>query len=69
MNMFRNLLSVACLALGIGLFMSDPSKWRWADPAGPYVVNALVFLGEIKPFSYLLLVAIAVTLFMTRKQY
>jgi hypothetical protein len=69
MNMFRNLLTIVLIALAVGLFTSDPTTWHWADPAGPYVVNFLALLGELKPFSYLLLFAIALTLFMTRKQY
>jgi hypothetical protein len=69
MNMFRNLLTVILLALGIGLFMSDPGTWHWADPAGPMVVQALRFLGEMKPFSYIILLVVALALFMTRKQF
>ena len=67
--MFRNLLTLALLALGVGLFLSDPTTWQWADTGGPYVVEALKFLQELKPFSYILLLVMAVALFMTRKQY
>ncbi len=69
MNMFRNLLTVIFFALGVGLWVSDPSTWKWADPAGPYVVDALLFLGQAKPFSVIILLVLALTLFMTRKQY
>ena len=69
MNMFRNLLTVLLFALALGLLFSDPSTWRWADVCGAHVVNALRFLGQIKPFSYLLLFIISLALFMTRKQY
>ncbi len=69
MNMFRNLLTLIFLALGIGLWVSDPTGWRWAAPAGAYVVNALNFLGEAKPFSVIILLVLALALFMTRKQY
>ncbi len=68
MNMFRNLLTLAIFALAIGLLMSDPTTWRWADPAGAWAVNTLAFLGEFKPFTYLMLFAVAVMLFMTRRQ-
>jgi divalent metal cation (Fe/Co/Zn/Cd) transporter len=68
MNMFRHLLTLVLLALAVGLFLSDPTTWRWADPAGAWAVTVLVFLGEFKPFSYLLLFAIAGALFMTRRQ-
>lgn len=69
MNMFRNLLTVVLIALGLGLFLSNPTDWRWIDPAGPYVVNAVRFLGDMKPFSYILLFVVALALFMTRKQF
>ena len=69
MNMFRNLLTVILFALALGLLLSNPVNWHWADACGAYVVNALRFLGEIKPFSYLLLFVISLALFMTRKQY
>jgi hypothetical protein len=69
MNMFRNLLTVILFSLALGLLFSDPATWRWADVGGAYVVNALRFLGQIKPFSYLLLFVISLALFMTRKQY
>ena len=69
MNMFRNLLTLVLFSLAVGLFLSDPVHWRWADPGGPYVVNTLRFLGEFKPFSYIILLVISLALFMTRKQY
>jgi hypothetical protein len=69
MNMFRNLLTVALLALGIGIGVSDPTGWRWADPGGPYVVIALNFLSETRPFSPMVIIVVAVALFMTRKQF
>jgi hypothetical protein len=69
MNMFRNLLTVILLALAIGLFFSDPTTWHWLDPAGPHVVSAVRFLGEMKPFSYIILLVISLALWMTRKQF
>ena len=69
MNMFRNLLMVFLLLLGFGLMLSDPTTWHWADPAGPYVINALGFLNEMKPISFLMCFVLAVTLFMTRRQF
>jgi hypothetical protein len=69
MNMFRNILTVICFSLAVGLFMSDPTTWRWADPGGAYVIDTLNFLGQFKPFTYLLLFVISIALFMTRKQY
>jgi hypothetical protein len=69
MNMFRNIFMMIFFALAMGLLLSDPTTWRWADPGGPYLINALDFLGQIKPFSYFVLFAAAIVLFMTRKQY
>jgi hypothetical protein len=69
MNMFRNIFMVIFFALAMGLLLSDPTTWRWADPGGSYVVNALNVLGQFKPFSYLILFAASIVLFLTRKQY
>ncbi len=69
MNMIRNLLTVFFAALGTGLFLSDATTWRWADPGGATVVNTLIVLNEFKPFSFLLCFVIAIGLFLTRKQY
>ena len=69
MNMFRDLLAVALVALGIGVWFSDPTTWTWARPGGPYVAEALKFLGDAKPFSFILMFVFAIALFMTRKQY
>ncbi len=69
MNMFRNIFTVALFALAIALWVSDPDSWKWPDVCGPYVVNALHFLKDTKPFSFILMFILAITLFMTRKQY
>jgi|HubBroStandDraft_2_1064218.scaffolds.fasta_scaffold508795_1 hypothetical protein len=68
MNMFRTIFTVIFFALALGLLLSDPTTWRWADPGGPYLINTLDFLGEFKPFSYLVLFAASVVLFLTRRQ-
>jgi hypothetical protein len=69
MNMFRNLLTVALIALGLGLWFTDPVTWHWVDLGGPYAVNALTFLTETRPISYIILFVIALALWMTRKQF
>jgi hypothetical protein len=69
MNMFRNIFTVALFALAVGLWLSDPDSWKWPDACGVYVVNALHFLRDTKPFSVILLFVLSLTLFMTRKQY
>jgi hypothetical protein len=69
MNQFRDILMMLliCLALGIGL--TDPDDWGWAAAGGPYVVNALHFLALMKPWSPVVLLALALALFMTRIKY
>jgi hypothetical protein len=67
--MFRMLFILILVALGLGLWFTDPNEWKWADRGGPYVVNALQFLGDLKPFSFIVLFAVAGALFLTRKQY
>ncbi len=69
MNMFRDLLMTALIALGITLAISDPLDWRWIAAAGPYVVQAIDFMVTTRPFSYIICFALALTLFMTRLKY
>jgi len=69
MNQFRDILIAVLLALGMGVELTDPKDWRWADIGGPYVVNALNFLGDFKPWTPIVLFALALALFMTRIKY
>jgi len=69
MNMFRDILMIALIALALGLGFSDPNDWKWADVAGPYVVQSLSFLATAKPFSIIILFALALALFMTRLKF
>jgi hypothetical protein len=69
MNMFRNLLTIGCIALAAGLWFGKPDEWRWPIVGGPYVVNAISFLDQMRPLSEIVLLVIATALFMTRKQY
>ena len=57
------------LALGFGVLLTDPDDWTWAAAGGPYVVNALHFLSLAKPWSPIILFALALALFMTRLKY
>jgi hypothetical protein len=66
MNQFRDLLIVALVALGLGIGLTDPDSWTWAAAGGAYVVNALHFLAIMKPWSVIVLMAIALAVFMTR---
>ena len=69
MNQFRDILMAAFIALALGLILSDPQDWHWADLGGPYVVSALHFLAITKPWSPVVLLALALALFMTRIKY
>jgi hypothetical protein len=69
MNMFRNLLTLALIALGLGLWFTDPATWHWVDLGGVYAVDTVRFLADTKPFSVVILLVIALALWMTRKQF
>jgi hypothetical protein len=69
MNMFRHLLGAAFIALGAGLMFGKPDEWKWPDVGGPYVVEALSFCIDLRPWSYILCFVMALALFMTRKVY
>jgi hypothetical protein len=66
MNQFRDLLMMALIVLALGIGLSDPDDWTWAAAGGAYVVNALHFLAIAKPWSPIVLLALALALFMTR---
>ncbi len=69
MNQFRDLTMLVLIVLAMGIELSDPHDWTWAARGGPYVVNALNFLGDYKPWSPIILLALALALFMTRIKY
>ncbi len=69
MNMFRDLLILFLIGLGVTLMMTDPTDWKVVDAGGPYVVNAVIFLVAAKPFSYVICFALSLALFMTRLKY
>ena len=69
MNQFRDLTIVALVALGLGIGLTDPDDWTWAAAGGAYVVNALHFLAITKPWSVIILMAMALAIFMTRIKY
>ena len=60
-----------CLLVGlaIGLGVGHPENWTWAAAGGSYVVQALGFLTEGRPWSIIVLMALALALFMTRLKY
>jgi hypothetical protein len=69
MNQFRDLLMMAMIILAIGLLVGQPENWTWASVGGAYVVNALNFLAEGRPWSVIVLLALALALFMTRLRF
>lgn len=69
MNQFRDLMIIALIALAIGLGFGHPENWNWAAAAGPYAVNAVTYLSMGRPWSIIILCALALALFMTRLKY
>jgi hypothetical protein len=69
MNMFRNLFTLALIALGLGLWLTDPASWHWVDLGGVYAVDTVRFLAGTRPISFIILFVIALALWMTRKQF
>ncbi len=69
MNQFRDLMIVALIILAISLGVGHPDTWTWVASGGAYAVNALNFLTDTRPWSIIVLVALALTLFMTRLKY
>ena len=55
MNQFRDLLMCALIILAIGLLVGQPENWTWADRGGPYVVKAITFLADGRPWSIIVL--------------
>ena len=69
MNQFRDLTMVALIILAAGIGLGHPENWTWAAAGGPYVVNAITVLADARPWSILILAALALALFMTRLKY
>jgi hypothetical protein len=59
----------AFIALAAGLGLGHPENWTWAAAGGAYVVNAVQFLTDLRPWSIIILCALALALFMTRLKY
>jgi hypothetical protein len=69
MNQFRDLTIAGLVILAIGLLVGQPENWTWAAAGGPYVVNSITFLAEGRPWTVIVLIALALALFMTRLKY
>jgi len=59
----------AMIILAIALLVGQPETWNWAAAGGPYVVNAITFLADGRPWTVIILMALALALFMTRLKY
>ena len=59
----------ALIILAIGLTVGHPENWTWAAAGGGYVVNAITFMADGRPWSIIVLFALALALFMTRLKY
>ena len=66
MNQFRDLTMIGLIILAISLLIGQPENWTWPAVGGPYLVNAVTFLTEFRPWTIIVLLALALTLFMTR---
>jgi hypothetical protein len=69
MNQFRDLLMLAMIILAISLFVGHPETWTWDSAGGPRLVSAIMFLTDTRPFSVIILLALALALFMTRLKF
>jgi len=69
MNQFRDLTILALIGLALGLGFGHPEHWDWAAAGGAYVVNAVTYLSVSRPWSIIILCALALALFMTRLKY
>ena len=69
MNQFRDITMMALIILAISLLIGQPENWTWDAICGAYVVQAITFLADARPWSVIVLMALALTLFMTRLKY
>ena len=69
MNQFRDITMSAMIVLAISLLIGQPENWGWMAICGGYVVSAVNFLAESRPWSIIILMALALALFMTRIKY
>jgi hypothetical protein len=69
MNQFRDITMLALIILAISLLVGQPENWTWTAIGGGYLVNAVAFLADGRPWTVIVLMALALALFMTRLKY
>jgi hypothetical protein len=69
MNQFRDLTMLGLIILAISLLVGQPENWGWTAMGGGYLVSAVAFLAEGRPWTIIVLMALALALFMTRLKY
>jgi len=69
MNQFRDITIVAMITLAIALLVGQPENWGWTALGGAYLVEAVDFLATGRPWTIIVLIALALALFMTRLKY
>jgi hypothetical protein len=69
MNQFRDITMCALIIFAISLLIGQPETWGWTALCGGWVVQAVAFMAEIRPWSIIILMALALALFMTRLKY
>ena len=69
MNQIRDILIGAMLILAASLWFGHPESWTWDDAGGPTLVTSINFLAQTRPWSIIVLCAMALALFMTRLKY
>jgi hypothetical protein len=69
MNMFRNLLSLFLIFLGVAFIVSNPSQWPVLQRGGPDLIEVLKVCETFRPFVIIACFVVTLALFMTRKIY
>jgi hypothetical protein len=69
MNQFRDITMLALIAAAIALIAGGPENWTWPRLGGDNLVMAVQFLIDGRPWSVIIMFALALALFMTRLKY
>jgi hypothetical protein len=67
--MFKNLIAAALFIFALALIFGDPKSWHWYTMAGPWAVHAMDLIVQFRPFAVTIFIAVAILLFMSKKQY